>query len=103
MAKHPVCSIDELERSPRRVEVDGRAFLVCSIEGEVRAYRNVCPHQHGPVAEGRLGPDGRSVTCPWHGWEFDLADGEGIIRTGIADVLPRANTAVEDGTVYIVE
>jgi nitrite reductase (NADH) small subunit len=61
---------------------------------QVYALRNVCPHAGGPVCEGRLGPrlttkrgepmqlevdDSQpTVTCAWHGWEFDVRDGRAI-------------------------
>jgi nitrite reductase/ring-hydroxylating ferredoxin subunit len=34
---------------------------------------NLCAHQNGPIGEGRI-IDG-CVTCPWHGWQYRLADG----------------------------
>jgi nitrite reductase (NADH) small subunit len=37
------------------------------------AYENVCPHQGGPIGEGVV--EDTTVTCPWHGWCFDLRDG----------------------------
>jgi nitrite reductase/ring-hydroxylating ferredoxin subunit len=37
------------------------------------AVSNVCAHQNGPLGEGRL-IDG-CVTCPWHGFQYRLADG----------------------------
>ncbi len=41
---------------------------------EVYALDNSCPHKNGPLAEGIV--HGRSVSCPLHGWVFDLATGE---------------------------
>jgi nitrite reductase (NADH) small subunit/3-phenylpropionate/trans-cinnamate dioxygenase ferredoxin subunit len=37
------------------------------------AIENTCPHRGGPLGEGDL--DGTVVTCPWHGWTFDVATG----------------------------
>jgi nitrite reductase (NADH) small subunit len=64
-------------------------------DGEaVYALRNVCPHAGGPVCEGRLGPRivaaagdpmrlevdeaCPTLTCAWHGWEFDARDGRAV-------------------------
>ena len=33
----------------------------------------ICLHRGGPLAEGRL--DQCVVTCPWHGWQFDVTTG----------------------------
>ncbi|MGH9448614.1 MAG: Rieske (2Fe-2S) protein, partial [Terriglobia bacterium] len=35
---------------------------------------NTCLHQGGPLGEGDL--SGKVVTCPWHGWEYDVSTGE---------------------------
>jgi nitrite reductase/ring-hydroxylating ferredoxin subunit len=37
------------------------------------ALSNLCAHQNGPIGEGRI-IDG-CVTCPWHGYQYRLADG----------------------------
>jgi phenylpropionate dioxygenase-like ring-hydroxylating dioxygenase large terminal subunit len=54
-------------------EVGGVPVLVRNDGGELRAFRNVCPHRHSLVA-----PPGRSfrpkLKCQYHGWEF-AADG----------------------------
>jgi len=40
---------------------------------QIGALTNLCAHQHGPIGEGRI-IDG-CVTCPWHGYQYKLADG----------------------------
>jgi nitrite reductase/ring-hydroxylating ferredoxin subunit len=41
------------------------------------AVDDVCPHRTGPLSEGTLEFTRRGVlvTCPFHGWQFDLATG----------------------------
>lgn len=56
------------------VEVNGREIALFNVEGKICAIDQVCPHQGGPLAEGGL--NGKVVTCPWHGWEFDVTTGE---------------------------
>lgn len=46
---------------------------VFEVAGEFYALENCCPHQGGPLGEGWL--DGPMVTCPWHGWCFDVRTG----------------------------
>lgn len=46
---------------------------VFNVGGEVFALENSCPHQGGPLADGWL-RDG-FITCPWHGWCFDVRTG----------------------------
>ena len=43
---------------------------------EWHALDGQCPHQGGPLTEGTL-CDG-AVRCPWHGYDFSIADGRGI-------------------------
>ncbi len=45
----------------------------------VYAIDNACPHAGGSLAEGALAEG--CVTCPLHGWKFDVRSGEGIAPT----------------------
>ena len=65
---------DVLPGRPARIfEVDGFEIAVWNVDGNYYAYRNVCPHRGGPVGEGDV--DGKIVTCPWHGWSYDITTG----------------------------
>lgn len=55
------------------VEVNGREIALFNVEGKIFAIYHVCPHQGGPLAEG--GIEGSVVTCPWHGWQFNVTTG----------------------------
>ena len=77
----------------RVLRVDDFEFGVFRQGGRVVAYENYCPHDGGPVCQGKviprveeeLAPDktsrglrfskSRNVVCPWHGWEFDIETG----------------------------
>ena len=65
----------------RTFELGGTPVAVFNAGGELHACRNVCPHRGGPVGEGDF--DGTLVTCPWHGWQFD-------VRTGVNPAMPAA-------------
>jgi nitrite reductase (NADH) small subunit len=56
------------------VEHEGRVYALFNIDGVVSAIDGICPHQGGPLADGQL--DGTTVTCPWHGWQFDVTSGK---------------------------
>lgn len=47
-------------------------FLVLTSQG-VRVYSGICPHLLGPLREGKV--QGDHITCPWHGYCFDLVSG----------------------------
>jgi nitrite reductase (NADH) small subunit len=62
------------------VEVDGRRIALFNWEGAIHAIDDTCPHQGGPLGEGYLEENG-AVSCPWHGWTFD-------VRTGVSPIDP---------------
>lgn len=57
----------------RMFEVQGRQVAIFNVGGRFHAIDNVCEHQGGPLAEGEV--DGCIVTCPWHGWTYDVTSG----------------------------
>lgn len=60
------------------VELGDKQVAVFCVGGQYYAIDNVCPHRGGPLGEGDL--DGTIVTCPWHGWEFDVTSGKSPIN-----------------------
>lgn len=62
---------------------ESRARVVCVRDRErvavfrdgdrLHAVTNVCAHQGGPLAEGKI-VDG-CITCPWHGYQYRPGDG----------------------------
>ncbi len=55
------------------VVVGDRSLAVANVDGTLHAVDNACPHAGGPLGDGDL--DGCTLTCPWHGWSFDVRDG----------------------------
>lgn len=53
---------------------DGRDVALFMCQGKVVATQGQCPHAEGPLSEGEV--EGTVLTCPWHGWTFDLSTGE---------------------------
>ena len=43
------------------------------IENEFHAIDGICPHHGGPLGQGSV--EGCIVSCPWHGWKFDVTSG----------------------------
>lgn len=58
----------------RSFSVGGYEVAVFNVDGAFFAIENSCPHQGGPLADGWL--EGPLVTCPWHGWCFDVRSGK---------------------------
>jgi nitrite reductase (NADH) small subunit len=94
MKRHPVAQVCDIPPGGRRIVSVGRTEIgLFNVGGEIRAYRNACPHAGAPVCLGRVsgtplpskvyeyiyGSEGCILRCPWHGWEFDLRTGEHIV------------------------
>ncbi|MBN1688591.1 MAG: Rieske 2Fe-2S domain-containing protein [Candidatus Omnitrophica bacterium] len=56
------------------VRAKGRRIALFRRGDQVHAIDAVCYHMGGPLNEGGL--EGDHVTCPWHGWEFNVVTGE---------------------------
>jgi nitrite reductase/ring-hydroxylating ferredoxin subunit/DMSO/TMAO reductase YedYZ heme-binding membrane subunit len=62
------------DKGARIVAAPGGERIAVFRDGEqIGALTNLCAHQNGPIGEGRI-IDG-CVTCPWHGYQYRLADG----------------------------
>jgi len=80
------------------VEVNGKPIALFNIDGMVFAIDNECLHRQGPLAEGEL--EGHVVTCPWHGWQYDVRTGENVFDRALR--LETYEVVVEDGEVKVV-
>jgi nitrite reductase (NADH) small subunit len=70
-----MATLDELPPGgSKEVEYGGRIYALFNVGGVISAIDGLCPHQGGPLADGPL--DGTLVTCPWHGWQFDVRTGK---------------------------
>lgn len=74
---HRVADVADVEAgSSTVVDVDGEQIALFNVDGEYHALSNVCPHQGGPLGQGRV--EDECVYCPWHGWQFDVETGEHV-------------------------
>ena len=93
----PIGRAEDVPRlEARTVTVAGRRIAVYHTPGGYRATDAECPHRGGPLADGLMG-DG-CVTCPLHGWRFDLGTGEAVghdARVAVHAVVER------DGWLYL--
>ena len=83
--------------SSTELVVEGRIIAVFNVDGILYAMDGVCPHQGGPVGKGQL--DGCIVTCPWHGWQFDVRDGQSQLSPGVRH--PTYDTKVDAERVFV--
>lgn len=119
MEKVHVASVESFGAMDRKVvRIDNREIGVFRLDDGFVAWLNVCPHQGGPVCQGRFFKrvvevmdsekrfvrrdydDGRThLVCPWHGAEFDLRTG---IHAGTKSMrLRQVDVVVEADNVFV--
>ncbi len=59
------------------VSVDGLPVALANVAGTIYAFGDVCRHQGGSLSSGVLRDD--VVTCPWHGWAYNVRTGKSMI------------------------
>jgi nitrite reductase/ring-hydroxylating ferredoxin subunit len=111
-----VCPLQDLpDGAMRSFRVEGRELLLVRNGDRIYALRDICPHQgarlsdgmitcqriSGSVGEYRLDGDNCLIRCPWHNWEFKLADGAAIHDPTRVRV-SAYQTCVDDGQVFVV-
>jgi nitrite reductase/ring-hydroxylating ferredoxin subunit len=55
-------------------QVGDKSVAIANVAGKFCAISGICAHQAGPLGEGEL--EGQVVTCPWHGWQYDVTTGK---------------------------
>jgi nitrite reductase (NADH) small subunit len=58
----------------RHVDVGVVPLAIANVGGQYYAISNTCLHRGGPLGDGPL--EGKIVTCPWHGWQYDVTTGK---------------------------
>lgn len=70
-----VASVQDVAIGTAREAIAGeRIVAIYNVDGQIHAMEALCPHQGGPLGQGKL--NGCVVTCPWHGWQFDVTTGQ---------------------------
>jgi nitrite reductase (NADH) small subunit len=80
------------------VLVDGRHIALFRLDDGFFAIDNLCLHQAGPLCEGPI-DRGRVVTCPWHGWSYEIRTGI-LVQDGRVGV-SRHNTRIVGDQVQV--
>ena len=52
------------------VRVEGEHIAIFNVHGKYYAISDMCAHAGGPISQGWVSD--MRVTCPWHGWQFEL-------------------------------
>jgi nitrite reductase (NADH) small subunit len=79
------------------VRAGDRELALFNVEGSFHAIQAKCLHLGGPLGEGSL--EGSVVSCPWHGWQYDVRTGENEFDRALK--LETFEVVVEDGEVKV--
>jgi nitrite reductase/ring-hydroxylating ferredoxin subunit len=94
----PIARVDQCPPgNSLELVVEGRIIALFHVQGQFFALDGICPHQGGPLGRGELSE--RIVTCPWHGWQFDVCTGQCQLSPNV--VQPTYPCKTEDGQVFI--
>jgi nitrite reductase/ring-hydroxylating ferredoxin subunit len=83
--------------SATEIVAAGEVIALFNVEGRYYALDGICPHQGGPLGKGEL--CGQIITCPWHGWQFDVVSGQHLVNESIRH--RRFAVKIEDGRVLV--
>lgn len=83
--------------SARVVRAGDQELALFNVEGSFHATQAKCLHLGGPLVEGSL--EGSVLSCPWHGWQYDVRTGENEFDRALA--LETFQVVVEDGEVKV--
>jgi 3-phenylpropionate/trans-cinnamate dioxygenase ferredoxin subunit len=107
-----VARVEELKSGTmKKVFAEGHEILLARVGDKYYATDNQCPHMKGDLSQGKL--EGTIVTCPLHGSQFFISDGQVLrwLKGGLMSKLGGAfkssqalrvyNIKVEDGKVLV--
>ena len=75
----------------------GRMVAIVNVAGTFHALDGLCPHQGGPLGTGAV--CGTTLTCPWHGWQFDVVTGRHRLSATVRQQVHEIRE--QDGRLYV--
>ncbi|MEU4827153.1 Rieske 2Fe-2S domain-containing protein [Actinomadura citrea] len=80
---YPVLWTEQVGKKPVAVTLLGENIALVREGEEIHALHDRCPHRGVPLSLGRRQFPG-TVSCPYHGWTYDLKDGKlcGVLTDG---------------------
>lgn len=94
-----VCPPNEIEDGLARISLlpNGDRVAVFRHGDRLSAIANACAHQNGPLGEGRIIQC--LVTCPWHGFQYDVTNGRS--PAPFTEKIPTYSLRLSDGMVEV--
>jgi nitrite reductase/ring-hydroxylating ferredoxin subunit len=98
VSRYRVARLDEIPIGEgREFVVAGRIVAVFNVDGAYHALDGICPHAGGPLAKGAM--CGNVVTCPWHGWQFDVSTGQHCLNAQLRQ--PSFPVTITDSEIWV--
>ena len=100
MDKIIVCkAVEIMPGQMKKISVGGKEIIVSNIGGDYFAIDDTCSHSGASLSEGNL--EGSTVTCDWHGAQFNCKNGKLIKFPAKIDDLEVYNVVVEEDNILI--
>lgn len=95
-----VCDVSDMQEGFAKIArlPQGDRVAVFLQQGKLSAISNACAHQNGPLGEGKI--INCLVTCPWHGFQYDVTNGRS--PAPFTETVPTYNVQL-DGTDILVD
>ena len=78
MAEAEFRTVGQVEEIPpgtiKAFQLGEHEIAIANVDGELFATQQHCLHLRGPLGDGHL--EGRTLSCPWHGWQYDVTTGK---------------------------
>jgi nitrite reductase (NADH) small subunit len=93
-----ICAENEIPDGERKiVQVNDQSIGIFHHHGSWYALSNSCLHRGGPVCTGSL--EGDVITCPWHGFQYDITTGKFLVDPSAK--LPLFPVIIKDGRIHL--
>jgi len=95
-----ICTLEDIPQLGSRIvkpSTGGDIAIFRNAADEVFALHDKCPHKGGPLSQGIV--HGKRVTCPLHGWNIGLDDGQAVAPD--VGSCTRFEVKVEGGEVFL--
>lgn len=94
-----VCDLSEMTDGFAKIKLlaSGERVAVYLNADKLSAISNACAHQNGPLGEGKI--IDCLVTCPWHGFQYDVASGRS--PAPFTEMVPTYNLKIEGSSVMV--
>ena len=100
MEKIFVCKTTQISTGQmKKISVDGKDIFVANIGGDYFAINDTCTHAGASLSEGKI--EDSTITCDWHGAQFDCKNGKLIKFPAKIDDLEVYNVVVEEDNILI--